>query len=55
MYISIGLAIRARTNYAFFDCLIIAGAIEAECGALYTEDLHAEHEIDGLKIVNPYA
>ncbi len=41
-------------NFAFYDALIIAAAIEAGCDTLYSEDLQHGRSIDGLKIVNPF-
>lgn len=33
------LAIHKRWKYSFYDWLIIAGALEADCQILYSEDL----------------
>jgi len=43
-----------RTNYSFYDSLILACALEAGCNKIYTEDLHDGHHIAGLKIINPF-
>lgn len=40
-------------GFSFWDALIIRAAKRSGCSVLLTEDLHA-HEIDGLKIVNPF-
>ena len=43
-----------RAKYAFYDCLIIAGAKRAGAETLYTEDLQDGQVLDGLTIVNPF-
>jgi predicted nucleic acid-binding protein len=48
------LALQKKTRYSFYDSLIIAGALEADCSQLYSEDMHHGHEIQGLKILNPF-
>jgi predicted nucleic acid-binding protein len=35
-----------RYKYSYYDCLIIAAALEAECLILYTEDMHHNHLIE---------
>jgi predicted nucleic acid-binding protein len=49
------LSVHEETGYAFYDCLIIAAALEAKCEVLYSEDLHAGHTVRSLKIENPFA
>ena len=49
-----GLRVQARYNFAFYDSLIVAGALEAECRTLYSEDLQHGQQIAGLTIVNPF-
>jgi predicted nucleic acid-binding protein len=48
------LDLRATTGYSFYDSLIIAAALEARCGLLYSEDLQDGQSIRELKIVNPF-
>jgi len=44
-----------KYNYSYYDCLIIAAALEAECSTLYTEDMHHNHLIENkLRITNPF-
>ena len=44
-----------RHHYSYFDSLIIAAAIAANCSVLYSEDMHHEHLIENrLKIINPF-
>ncbi len=48
-----GLA--GRYRYAFYDCLILAAALLADCDALYSEDMQHGQVIDGsLTILNPF-
>lgn len=47
--------LQEKYKYSYWDSLIIASALQADCGILYTEDLHNNHEIEGkLKIINPF-
>ncbi|HOP31644.1 MAG TPA: PIN domain-containing protein [Spirochaetota bacterium] len=48
------LSLKARYRYSFWDSLIIAAAIHADCGILYTEDLKHQQMVDSLKIINPF-
>ena len=43
-----------RYGFQFYDCVIVASALEAGCRTLYTEDLQHYQEIDTLLIVNPF-
>jgi len=47
--------IGTRYGYNYFDCVIIASAIDAGCTVLYSEDMHNHHLVSGnLQIVNPF-
>ena len=48
------LEIMDRWQYSFYDSLIIASAIQAGCGTLYSEDMHQGQEIMNLTIKNPF-
>ncbi len=48
------LLIKDRWKYSFYDSLIIAAALKANCTILYSEDLQHGQIIDDLKIVNPF-
>ncbi len=39
---------------SWYDSLIVAAAIQAECEVLYSEDLQNNHKLDGLQIRNPF-
>lgn len=43
-----------RYGYGFYDSLILAGALEAGCTVLYTEDFQAGQRIESLEIVDPF-
>jgi predicted nucleic acid-binding protein len=44
-----------RYGFSIYDALIVAAALEADCGTLYTEDLQDGQVIDGsLTISNPF-
>lgn len=53
LYIS-ALSIKQKTKYSFYDALIVAAALEANCQVLYSEDLQNGRNIKNLKIVNPF-
>jgi predicted nucleic acid-binding protein len=49
------LEIRERYNFSWYDSLIVASALEAECDILYSEDMQNGQVInDSLRIVNPF-
>lgn len=44
-----------RYRLSFYDALIVAMALEADCRFLYSEDLQAGQNIEGkLTIINPF-
>lgn len=49
------LDLQNDTGYSFYDCLILAGAMEAGAEVVYTEDLQHNQLVHGsLRIVNPF-
>lgn len=49
------IAIAEKYRYSFYDSLIIAAALEANCKILYSEDMQHNQVIDKqLRIVNPF-
>ena len=38
----------------FWDALIVRSAKQAGCSVLFSEDMQAAREIDGVRIVNPF-
>jgi predicted nucleic acid-binding protein len=50
------LRIAERYRLGFYDSLIVATALAAECSTLYTEDLHDGQTFERkLKLANPFA
>lgn len=43
------------TQYRFYDCLIVAAALESGAKILYSEDLQNGRSFGEMKIVNPFA
>jgi predicted nucleic acid-binding protein len=49
------LVIKDRYGFAYFDCLMLASALEGNCQIVYTEDMSDGQLInDTLRIVNPF-
>ncbi len=49
------LAIRQRFGVSCWDSAILASACIMGCDAVYSEDLSAEQDYDGLWVINPFA
>ena len=47
--------LRLATRYSWWDCLLLASALELGCRWFLSEDLQDGHEIEGLTIVDPFA
>ena len=41
-------------GFSWYDSLIVAAALQAECGVLYSEDLQHGRKVGALEIVNPF-
>ncbi|GMV73367.1 MAG: hypothetical protein AMXMBFR78_03180 [Rubrivivax sp.] len=48
------LDLRARWQFSFYDALIVAAALAADCRRLLTEDLQHGQQIETLSIENPF-
>lgn len=48
------LNLHATGGLSWYDALIVAGALQARCSVLYTEDLQHGRKFGSLKIVNPF-
>lgn len=48
------LELQSRWQFSFYDSVIIAAALTAECSTLYSEDLQHEQSIESLTIINPF-
>ena len=50
------MRLHERYGYAWWDSVLVATALEADCTILYSEDLQDGQVIEGrLRIVNPFA
>lgn len=47
--------IQDRFGFAFWDALVIAAAQAAGCRYLLTEDLQPDQDLDGVRVVSPFA
>ncbi len=52
---SSALEIMERWQFSFYDSLIIASALDANCAILYSEDLQHNQKIYDLTVINPYS
>jgi predicted nucleic acid-binding protein len=51
-----GIEIAERYRFSFYDSIIIASALLAGCGTLYSEDLQHRQVIEKqLTVINPFA
>jgi predicted nucleic acid-binding protein len=41
-------------GFSFWDALVLRAAKQAGCSVLFTEDMQAAREVDGVRIVNPF-
>lgn len=48
------LSIREETSFHFYDCLILAAAVEGGCGIVYSEDMQHGRKVRGVEIRNPF-
>ena len=49
-----GVAISRRFQLSYWDGAILAAARALGCDAVYSEDLSAEQDYDGLRVINPF-
>jgi len=47
--------IHTQTSYSWWDCLLLAAAMELQCTHFLSEDLQDGRRIEGLTIVDPFA
>ena len=48
------LELMERWQFSFYDSLIVAAALQADCSILYSEDLQHEQKLEKLTIINPF-
>ena len=51
---SMAFDLRVRFRLSYWDCAIIAAALESGCDTLYSEDMQHGQIIEGLTIINPF-
>lgn len=49
------LRMQGKHKLSWYDSLIVAAAVEAECGILYSEDLQNNQRFGALTVENPFA
>ena len=49
------LQYRELFRLSYWDCLILAAAKLSGCGAVYSEDMSASQDYDGVRVINPFA
>lgn len=48
------LDVAERYRFGWYDSLVVAAALEAQCEILYSEDLQHGQRVEALRIVNPF-
>lgn len=48
------LGIQQRQGFSFYDSLVVAAALQAGCGRLFSEDLQHGQRIGRLRVENPF-
>jgi predicted nucleic acid-binding protein len=48
------LDLSERWQFAFYDAIVVAAALQAGCQILYSEDLPHGQRVEGLRIINPF-
>lgn len=46
---------RESFGLSYWDCLILAAAKQSGCDAVYSEDMSASQDYDGIRVINPFA
>ncbi len=46
---------RETFRLSYWDCLILAAAKQSGCDAVYSEDMSAAQDYDGIRVINPFA
>lgn len=53
--VDMALQYRQRFGLSYWDCLILAAATQSGCDAVYSEDMSADQDYDGIRVINPFA
>ncbi len=51
---SLAMQYRERFGLNYWDCLILAAAKQSGCDAVYSEDMSASQDYDGIRVINPF-
>jgi predicted nucleic acid-binding protein len=54
-HVAFAREIRNATQYSWWNCLLLASALDLGCTHFLSEDLQDGHQIAGLTIVDPFA
>ena len=54
LHLAQALQTKENTQYAFYDCLILAAAQQAGFTTVYSEDMQHQQTVGGVRIVNPF-
>ena len=46
---------RGLFRLSYWDCLILAAAKQSGCDAVYSEDMSASQDYDGIRVINPFS
>ena len=49
-----GRRLAPRYGFSLYDAMIVAAALSAGCATLWSEDMQHGHEVEGLRIINPF-
>ncbi len=53
--IKTAINLKEKYQYSYYDCLILAAALDSGCNILYSENFHNSHVIEGkINIINPF-
>jgi predicted nucleic acid-binding protein len=47
--------VRNASQYSWWDCLLLASALDLGCTHFLSDDLQDGHQIAGLTIIDPFA
>jgi len=52
--VAAGRLLRLETAYSWWDCLLLASAMELQCTYFLSEDMQDGHKIRGLTVIDPF-
>ena len=51
---NLAMQYREKFRLNYWDCLILAAAKLSGCDAVYSEDMSADQDYDGVRVINPF-